>query len=83
MKTAALAVLTALTLAMAAIPAAAQTQTRLTGTVYDDTGSVIPGARITILNINTGVSQEAETNASGSYNFPFVSAGHVSVVRGS
>ena len=53
----------------------AQTQTRLTGTVSDNTGSVIPAARITILNVNTGVSQETETNASGSYNFPFVASG--------
>ena len=80
MRTAVLAVLTALTFTMAAIPAAAQTQTRLTGTVYDDTGSVIPGARITILNVNTGVSQEAETNPSGSYNFPFVSAGQYELI---
>lgn len=56
-------------------PLAAQTQTRLTGTVSDNTGSVIPGARITITNVNTGVLQQTETNPSGSYNFPFVAAG--------
>lgn len=58
----------------------AQTQTRLTGTVTDETGGAIPGARVTISNINTGVTQEAESNASGSYNFPFVSAGQYELV---
>ena len=60
--------------------AAAQTSTRLTGTVTDNTGSVIPGASVTISNINTGVTQEAETNASGAYNFPIVTAGQYELV---
>ena len=70
----------AMALVLFAAPLAAQTQTRLTGTVSDDSGSVIPGARVTISNVNTGVTLEAETNTSGSYNFPLVSAGQYELV---
>lgn len=67
-------------LVLASIPLGAQTQSRLTGTVSDNTGSVIPGAQVTISNINTGVTMVAETNTSGSYNFPFVAAGQYELV---
>ena len=80
MKSRALLVLFAVALILSAVPLAAQTQTRLTGTVSDDSGSVIPGARVTISNINTGVTLEAETNTSGSYNFPFVSSGQYELI---
>lgn len=80
MKRQSLYALLAAVLVLAVQPLAAQTQTRLTGTVSDNTGSVIPGARITISNINTGVSLETETNTSGSYNFPFVVAGQYELV---
>lgn len=59
---------------------AAQTQTRLTGTVTDNTGSVIPGAAITISNINTGVTLSAESNASGNYNFPILASGQYELI---
>ncbi len=72
--------LLAIALMVGTLPLAAQTQTRLTGTVTDDTGSVIPGARITVSNINTGVTLETETNASGSYNFPFVASGQYELI---
>ncbi|MXY68947.1 MAG: carboxypeptidase regulatory-like domain-containing protein [Acidobacteriia bacterium] len=67
-------------LVLASIPLGAQTQTRLTGTVSDNTGSVIPGAQVTISNINTGITMVAETNTSGSYNFPFAAAGQYELV---
>lgn len=70
----------AVLIALGMQPLSAQTQTRLTGTVTDDTGGAIPGAQITISNINTGVTQTAETNASGSYNFPFVAAGQYELI---
>ena len=41
---------------------------------------MIPGARVTISNVNTGVTLETETNTSGSYNFPLVSAGQYELV---
>jgi len=52
----------------------------LTGTATDNTGSVIPGATITISNINTGVTAEAESNASGNYNFPTVVSGQYELI---
>ena len=80
MKSRALLVLFAVALILSAVPLAAQTQSRLTGTVSDDSGSVIPGAKVTVSNINTGVTLEAETNTSGSYNFPFVSSGQYELI---
>ncbi|MGI9075030.1 MAG: carboxypeptidase regulatory-like domain-containing protein [Bryobacteraceae bacterium] len=38
------------------------------GTVSDPTGAVLPGATITILNVDTGVSKELTTNQSGIYD---------------
>ena len=66
--------------ALLTLTLAAQTQTRLTGTVTDNTGSIIPGAAITISNINTGVTLTAESNASGNYNFPILAAGQYELV---
>ena len=52
-----------------------QVQSRLTGTVNDSTGAVIPGAVVTVRNVATGVSQTAETTENGGYNFPFLQPG--------
>jgi hypothetical protein len=40
----------------------------LRGTVTDTTGAVIPGARVTILNTETGVVTELLTNDAGIYD---------------
>src|SRR6202035_5194037 len=40
----------------------------LRGTVTDSTGAVIPGAKVTIFNTETGSSLELITNASGIYD---------------
>src|SRR6266851_852965 len=40
------------------------------GTVTDTTGSVVPGAAITIRNVNTGLIRTTETQADGSYRVP-------------
>ena len=40
----------------------------LSGTVTDPSGAVIPGAKITIRNISTGVGTQVTTNQSGIYN---------------
>jgi Carboxypeptidase regulatory-like domain/TonB dependent receptor len=48
------------------VPAHAQeTRARITGTVVDSQGSVVPGVTVTALNTDTNVTTEAVTNASG------------------
>lgn len=38
------------------------------GTVTDSSGAVVPGAKVTILNTNTGVTKELVTNGAGIYD---------------
>lgn len=42
----------------------------LRGTVVDQSGAVVAGARVTVTNEATGVSQSTETTTAGVYNFP-------------
>ena len=57
--------------------AAAQlaTQTAIVGTVTDSSGSVVPGAAVTAVNIGTQDRYEAVTNEQGQYNMQFVRTG--------
>src|SRR6266478_1688090 len=41
----------------------------LLGTVTDSSGGSVPNARVTITDVNTGVSRNATTNQSGNYTF--------------
>ena len=60
----------------AAAPASAQTLTsRVEGTVQDEAGGVIPGAAVTMTEVDTNVVREAFTNDLGLYLFPQVPAG--------
>jgi hypothetical protein len=52
---------------------------RITGTVTDQTGAVIPGATAVLVNTATGVSQTATTNDGGAYTFPVVSVGEYEI----
>src|SRR5687767_12049998 len=62
-----LAVLVAL--ALASVPAFPQSGTgSVAGTVKDSVGSVIPGADITITNIDTNVVRKGISSEVGSYN---------------
>jgi hypothetical protein len=51
----------------------------LLGTVTDATGSVVPRAKVTVTEVNTGVSHAAQTNESGNYTFPDLPPGQYSV----
>jgi hypothetical protein len=65
------------------LPAAwAQFSGTVTGTVTDPSGAVVPGAKLTITNDNTGQSVTAATNASGFYTFPSMAPGnyHITAV---
>jgi hypothetical protein len=45
-------------------------QGRILGLVTDSSGAVVPGARVTITNISTGVSRSIVTTSSGEYAAP-------------
>lgn len=72
-----LKVATAFVLALCVvIPALGQvTNTHLTGNITDPSGGVLPGATITITNVNTGLVQKTTSNASGEYQLLSVPPG--------
>ena len=51
----------------------------ISGTVSDQSGGAIPGARITIRNVATGVSRTAGSNELGRYNAPALPAGNYEI----
>ncbi len=51
----------------------------LTGTVTDTSGAVIPGAQVTALETQTGISQAATADSRGIYRFPALLPGTYSV----
>jgi hypothetical protein len=51
----------------------------LVGNVTDQSGSVIPGAKITVQNTNTNFSRSSSTDAQGQYSFPALQAGSYTV----
>ena len=65
-----------LLLSMIVVPASAQEfRGSLTGKVTDSQGAVIPGATVSIKNIETNIVTTATTNEDGSYNFPLLQPG--------
>jgi hypothetical protein len=48
---------------------------RITGTVLDESGGVLPGATVTLTNIGTNQVDLAVTNETGSFTFPQVPVG--------
>ncbi|MEX2261243.1 MAG: carboxypeptidase-like regulatory domain-containing protein [Bryobacteraceae bacterium] len=58
---------------------AQSTPQSIQGLVQDSSGAVIVGAKVTILNVATGVSRQAETNETGNYSFPLVPVGNYNV----
>ena len=69
-----------LILALTAVSAPAQTSTsRITGTVLDTTGAVVPGATVTALNEATGITQSQTTTEAGLYSFASLPVGNYSI----
>ena len=53
-----------------AAPAWAQFETgNVVGTIKDSTGAVVPGAKVTLTNTQTGVTNEKTSDANGIYEF--------------
>ena len=51
----------------------------LVGTVTDNTGAVVPGATVTILETATGITHVGTANGSGNYTFPNLTPGDYNV----
>jgi hypothetical protein len=49
------------------------------GTVKDDSGASIPGARVTIKSVETGLTHSVASDAIGNYAIPDLQAGHYSI----
>jgi hypothetical protein len=74
-----LIVLAALSLASGACLMAQTSQGRILGTVTDSSGAVVAGAKMTITNRATNVSQTVTTTSSGDYLLPNVDPGTYTV----
>src|SRR5674476_1462319 len=51
----------------------------LLGTVTDSSGAVVPNAKVTVTEVNTGVNRSGQTNESGNYTFPDMAPGQYTV----
>ena len=49
------------------------------GTIADPQGAVVPGANVTLTNVDTGVQWKTTTDVNGNYQFPNLIAGHYKV----
>src|ERR1044072_2501845 len=66
--------------ALSATSLAQTYQGRILGTVTDESGAVVKGAKIVITNVETGVSRNIETNEAGDYVAPNLPPGVYSVI---
>jgi hypothetical protein len=71
--------LTLLVVALAASLVGQQLSGTLTGTVTDQSGAVVPGAKVVLTNDQSGVSLTSETNAQGYFAISGVLAGSYSL----
>jgi len=55
--------------------AAQFTTASLSGTVTDQSGAAVPGAKITVLNTDTGFTQSVSSGPAGDYLFPRLTVG--------
>ena len=63
-------------------PAVAQLATAdVVGTVTDATGAIIPGAKVTLTNLGTGVTVANTTNATGDYAFNLLIPGQYTIAK--
>jgi len=66
--------------AFAATPARAQQQLgAIQGTITDQTKGVLPGATVTVTNLDTGITRTATSNEAGVYRVPSLDPGRYKV----
>ena len=68
-----------LTLFLATMAFAQVDRAMLEGTVADQSGAAVVAARVKILAVDTGITQEQATNSNGYYRFPGLAVGRYSV----
>jgi hypothetical protein len=56
------------------------TSARLTGTVADRSGALIPKVRVTVHNTGTNLTQSTESDGSGTYLFTVLPPGQYSLI---
>lgn len=80
-RTLAAFVLTAFFVAFAGVAARSQTSGAgtINGTVTDPNNAVVPGARVTVVNVDTGVTHTYISDAAGLYSAPFLVPGHYQI----
>ena len=61
--------------ALFVMPAFGQTFGEITGRVSDSSGAVVPGATITLTNINTNATRTTDSTSAGNYTLPSVPPG--------
>jgi hypothetical protein len=64
---------------LAAIAAAGQTFSGLSGTVQDTSKASVKGAKVTVTSLETGTKRVATTSSAGFYSFPDLLVGHYAV----
>ena len=65
---------------LGAMSLSAQTNsTAIVGTVTDPSGAVVTGAKVTLLQVQTGIKRTDTTSSSGDYSFPLLDPGEYSV----
>ena len=69
----------ALLLVMAGFGYSQAVNATLLGTVTDSSGAVVPSAKVTVTEVNTGVNRSGQTNESGNYTFPDLPPGQYMV----
>ena len=66
-------------LALASFVHAQAASATVGGTVLDESSAVVPGAQITVVDLDTGLRRETTTDAQGSFGVPFLSPGRYRV----
>src|SRR5262249_6602593 len=68
-------ILAAVLLVVGSTVSSAQTTAGLNGSVTDATGAVVPAARVTVTNAETGIQREAASDAAGLYDVRLLQPG--------